>query len=118
MRVPEVRAAILVAAAVVLFGGCSSASGPGGSDTAPSNARGPSADGGASDATGAGSAPAPSAGGDPTTNACGLLTAEEIQQATGIAVGPEPSRTATTSPIANGRARRATPSRWTDGFDV
>jgi hypothetical protein len=88
MRVPEVRAAILVAAAVVLFGGCSSASGPAGSDAGPSNARGPSAGGAASDATGAGSASAPSAGGDPTTNACGLLTAEEIQQATGIAVGP------------------------------
>ena len=88
MRVPEVRAAILVAAAVVLLGACSNASAPGGSDGAPSNGRGPSAVGAASDATGNGSASAPSAGGDPTTNACGLLTAEEIQQATGIAVGP------------------------------
>ena len=88
MRVPEVRAAILVAAAVVLSEGAPARRAPGRSDAAPSNAGGPSAVGAASDATGAGSASAPSAGGDPTTNACGLLTAEEIQQATGIAVGP------------------------------
>ena len=39
-------------------------------------------------ATGDSSAPAAAAGGDPTTNACGLLTAEEIQQAVGFAVKP------------------------------
>ena len=31
---------------------------------------------------------AAAAGGDPTTNACGLLTVDEIQQAVGFAVNP------------------------------
>ena len=88
MRVPGVRAAILVAAAIVLIGACTSASSPGGSDAAPSSARGPSAGDAASAATGGGNESAPSAAGDPTTNACGFLTVEEIQQATGISVGP------------------------------
>ena len=38
--------------------------------------------------TGDSSAPAAAAGGDPTTNACGLLTVDEIKQAVGFAVNP------------------------------
>ena len=86
MRIPHVRVAIL-AAVVLLLGACTSTSAPGGSDAAPSSARGPAASG-ATGATGDGSAPAPAAGGNATTNACGLLTVEEIQQAVGFAVNP------------------------------
>ena len=87
MRIPHVRAAILVAA-VLSLSACSSTTAPGGSDAAASSARGPAGSGATSGATGDGSASAPSAGGDALTNACGLLTAEEIQQAVGFAVKP------------------------------
>ncbi len=87
MRTPHVRAAILVAA-VLSLGACTSTSAPDGSGAAPSNARGPAAGGATTGATGDGGAAAPAVGGDPTTNACGLLTVEEIQQAVGFAVSP------------------------------
>ena len=73
MRIPHVRVAIL-AAVVLLLGACTSTSAPGGSDAAPSTARGPAR---ATGTTGAASAPAPAAAGSPTTNACGLLTVDE-----------------------------------------
>ncbi len=91
MRIPPVRVAI-VAAAVLALSACSSTSAPGGSDVAPSSAGGPAASvatgGAASGASGDSSAPAAAAGGDPTTNACGLLTVDEIKQAVGFAVNP------------------------------
>jgi hypothetical protein len=90
MRIPVVPVAI-VAAAVLSLSACSSTSAPGGSDAAPSSARGPvasAATGAASGSTGDSSAPAAAAGGDPTTNACGLLTVDEIKQAVGFAVNP------------------------------
>jgi hypothetical protein len=87
MRIPVVPVAI-VAAAVLSLSACSSTSAPGGSDAAPSSARGPGAGAAASGTTGDSSAPAAAAGGDPTTNACGLLTVDEIKQAVGFAVNP------------------------------
>lgn len=87
MHIPYVRVAIL-AAVVLLLSACTSTSVPGGSDAASSSARGPAA-GGATGATGDGSVPAaPAAGGNATTNACGLLTVDEIEQAVGFAVNP------------------------------
>lgn len=92
MRIPHIRVAI-VAAAVLVLSACSSTSAPGGSDAAPSSARGPAASAaigasGDSSAPGDSTAPAAAAGGDPTTNACGLLTVDEIKQAVGFAVNP------------------------------
>ena len=86
MRHPYVRVAILVVA-VLALSACSTTTAPGGSDAAASSARGPAAGGATSGTTGDASAPAP-AGGDPLTNARGLLTAAEIQQAVGFAVNP------------------------------
>jgi hypothetical protein len=87
MRIPHVRAAILVAA-VLSLSACSSTTAPSGSDAGATSTRGPAASGATSGTTGDASAPAPAGGGDPTTNACGLLTAAEIQQAVGFAVNP------------------------------
>ena len=86
MRFPLVRVAI-AAVAVLVLSACST-SAPGGSDAAPSSARGPAVSAAAGGSSGDSSAPAAAAGGDPTTNACGLLTVDEIKQAVGFAVNP------------------------------
>ncbi len=90
MHVRHARGSLVAIAALLLLGACSTTTAPGDSAPGPSSARGPAATGttgGATGATGDASAAAP-AGGDPTTNACGLLTVDEIKQATGLTVNP------------------------------
>jgi hypothetical protein len=87
MHVRHARASLVATAALLLLGACSTTTAPRDSGPAASSARGPAATG-AAGATGDASAAAPAGGGDPTTNACGLLTVDEIQQAVGFAVDP------------------------------
>jgi hypothetical protein len=84
MRVPNVRTTITAAAAILLLGACTASASPGGSDAAPSGVRAPAPNASAGDL----SASSTAVGGSATTAACGLLTVEEIQQATGFAVNP------------------------------
>ena len=73
---------------VLSLSACSSTSAPGGSDAAPSGARGPAASAAARRRDRRRQRGRPGGRGDPTTNACGLLTVDEIKQAIGFAVNP------------------------------
>lgn len=85
MRVQPVRTTLTVAAVTLLFGACTGSPAPAGSVAIPTRAAIPAA----SAATGDGNAATSTGGGTGgAASACGLLTADEIKQAVGFAVGP------------------------------